>query len=71
MSSFLPIFSHAEIQIKKLIAKYFWENKPETILLMTLNKYIDEFMRIYKASVKADIPNPLYYTFVRIKKFDK
>lgn len=35
------------------------------------DKYIDEFMRIYKASVKADIPNPLYYTFVRIKKFDK
>lgn len=35
------------------------------------DKYIDEFMRIYKASVNANIPNPLYYTFVKIKKFDK
>lgn len=42
MSSFLPIFSHAEIQIKKIIAKFFWEMKSKTILLLTLNKYIDE-----------------------------
>lgn len=52
MSSFLPIFSHAEIQIKKLIAKYFWENKPKTILLMVLNKYINE--------VEKKIPQNIY-----------
>ena len=33
--------------------------------------YIDKFMNIYKASVIEKIPNPLYYTFVRMKKFDK
>lgn len=32
------------------------------------DKYIDEFMRIYKASLNGNIPNPLYYTFVKMKK---
>ena len=41
-SQFLPIFSHAEIQIKKLIAKAFWELKPKNILIMAINKYIAE-----------------------------
>lgn len=41
-STFLPIFSHAEIAIKKLIAKAFWELKPKNILIMAINKYIEE-----------------------------
>lgn len=41
-STFLPIFSHAEIQIKKLIAKAFWELKPKNILILAINKYIEE-----------------------------
>ena len=51
-SQFLPIFSHAEIQIKKTIAKFFWELKPKTILLMTLNKYISE--------IEKKIPQNVY-----------
>lgn len=33
-------------------------------------RYIDEFMNIYKVSVIENIPNPLYYTFIRMKKID-
>lgn len=31
------------------------------------DKYIDEFIRIYKASVIANIPNPLYYRLSELK----
>jgi len=52
MSSFLPIFSHAETQIKKIIAKFFWELKPKTILILTINKYITE--------IEKKIPQNIY-----------
>ena len=42
MSTFLPIFSHAETQIKKIIAKFFWEMRNKQILLLTIDKYITE-----------------------------
>jgi len=35
------------------------------------DKYINRFMVIYKASVIKNIPNPLYYTFVRMKNLTK
>lgn len=46
-SQFMPIFSHAETEIKKIIAKYFWENKSESILREIIDKYIDEVAKRY------------------------
>ena len=51
-STFMPIFSHAEIQIKKMIAKFFWELKPKSILILALNKYISE--------IEKKIPENVY-----------
>ena len=42
MSKFLPIFSRAETEIKKLIARFFWEMRNKTILILTIEKYITE-----------------------------
>ena len=50
-STFLPIFSHAEIQIKKMIAKSFWNLQSKRVLIMAINKYI--------AEVNAKIPKNL------------
>ena len=44
-STFLPIFSHAEIQIKKMIAKYFWNLQSKSVLIMAINRYIAEVNR--------------------------
>ena len=77
-SKFLPIFSHAEIQIKKMIAKFFWELKPKHILVLAISKYIDEVIKrvpqnvinrqayIDGLRVKANRMIDKYYTQARI-----
>lgn len=77
-STFLPIFSHAEIQIKKMIAKSFWELKPKTILVLAISKYIDEVVKkvpqnvmnrqayIDGLRVKANRMIEKYYTQARV-----
>lgn len=77
-STFLPIFSHAEIQIKKVIAKFFWELKPKYILVLAISKYIDEVIKrvpqnvinrqayIDGLRVKANRMIDKYYTQARI-----
>ena len=77
-STLLPIFSHAEIQIKKMIAKSFWELKPKHILVLAINKYIDEVIKrvpqnvinrqayIDGLRVKANRMIDKYYTQARV-----
>jgi len=74
-SQFLPIFSHAEIQIKKMIAKFFWEMKSKTILLLTLNKYIEEIdkkipQNIYNRQAYINGLKATTYNYVK-KYYDK
>lgn len=53
MSKFLPIFSHAETQIKATISKFFLENKSKRELELVLSKYIKEIEK----KVPKNLPN--------------
>ena len=52
-SQYLPIFSHAELKIKEIIAKYFWTLKPKGELLKTLSAYIKDLEK----RIPNDLPN--------------
>lgn len=52
-SSFLPIFQHAETQIKVLITKYLWQGKSEYQLKLVIDAYIKDVEK----KIPGELPN--------------
>lgn len=66
-STFLPIFQHAETQIKVLITKFLWQGKSEYILKGTIDAYIKEIDK----KIPKELPNrSAYINGLRKKAYD-
>ena len=66
-SQYLPIFSRAELKIKEIIMKYFWNLKPKRELMQVLNAYLKEIDK----KIPKDLPNRDAYIDGLKKKTDK
>lgn len=63
-STFLPIFQNAETQIKKIIIKYLWHLKNESVLREVIKKYILEIGK----KIPENLPNrSAYLNGLRVK----